>query len=1118
MAGKLYGWGDNYFGQLGLGNNAARFSPTRVGSDEGYTKIAVAVHTLVIKDGKLYASGYNSNGQLGTGNKTNRNTFIQIGSDNNWKAVFANSKYSLALKTDGTLWGWGDNSNYNMGLGETDDPLTPTQIGTDTWKTIAAGTYHCLGIKTDGTLWSWGRNFGGGLGVSSNTNLVHQYPTQVGSSNNWKQVGASVDTSIAVKTDGTLWAWGYKATDNLTYYTPTKVGTDTDWKFSVSGAGFYFAIKNNGSLWSWGNNSGGATGLGLTTGVTVYPTQIGSSTWKHVDCDGPWGISAIKTDGTLWNWGVGFPTPPSNYTSSSTPVQIGSDSNWNLCFAGDNYFIAIGDGVDENPDAPVIDDIKVFNPTINPKIGDQLSATYSETGGGIPSFQWKRKKPTESGYVNIPGATDSTYIIGEDDIGYEIIVEITIENNFGSDISVSPATGAVIQTFSTETWRFLFHEINGDTIGEFTDLHNVKLDVGLNKNPSLSFDTTLQSNLGKLLADSLNETDPVMLVSAWRYDPYDEVYKVQFSGPIFTIEETGSDDNPSIGVTAVGSYYRLTKRVANNEANQGRRQSGLSPTLDTLQLLVTDNTGNRVMVYDAKTGAYVTKWGTAGSGNGQFSDINGIAVGPNNYVYVADSGNDRIQKFALDGTYISKWNTVEDGSSFLDNPIDVAVDQASGDVWVADRGNKQVVKYDSDGNYLFKVDPVTGFPMDNLRGIFVDYEGNAYVSDETNLTTNPNNQGVYKITPTGQVIVETTGIINSFQKKFALDNSGQAYWVNGAGQLRKGPGRPKLTSKASTMQTSSIGQSVAVGSDKAVYFLESNNTDTSRVKKYNPAQNTTKTIGAYGTANGETRNAKGIALARSGSRDAIEIIDEIIEESNNRDGHSWINVPDTQGSTAKIFIQPGSLGGFRSISSIIEEFNQYYEWRLIPKFEEEGGNLILGEWYADAVLGTNKATNGSVIFEYGFGKLNVDSYTIKKSIEGLANRINYPAADQKPYNTSSISPDSITAIGLFEDSVSGNVLSVDLRKQVTDLHLFYRVYPRRLVEIQPTRSDQSGPNNTRVPIPLIEYLPGDIIGLEIKENDDQRVPASEARIYDMTVEIDSEGRETCSLNLYLEEG
>jgi hypothetical protein len=173
---------------------------------------------------------------------------------------------------------------------------------------------------------------------------------------------------------------------------------------------------------------------------------------------------------------------------------------------------------------------------------------------------------------------------------------------------------------------------------------------------------------------------------------------------------------------------------------------------------------------------------------------------------------------------------------------------------------------------------------------------NGKTDDETDLTTNPNNQGVYKITPTGEIIVETTGIITSYQKKFALDPGGQAYWVNGAGQLRRGPGRPKLTSRASTIPpTTTLGQSVILGPDRSIYFLQSNDTDTSRVRRLNPANNESKVIGTYGTGDGQTRNAKGIALCRSGSRDAVEIIDEIITESNDRDGHSWIEPAATQG-------------------------------------------------------------------------------------------------------------------------------------------------------------------------------------------------------------------------------
>ena len=132
-------------------------------------------------------------------------TPVKIGSDTDWTAIAAGSGHSLALKSDGTLWAWGDNSYGQLGDGTTDNKIIPTKVGSNTdWTAIAAGSGHSLALKSDG-IWSWGDNSYGQLGDGTTDNKI--IPTKVGLDTSWKAIASGSYHSLALKT-GTLWAWG----------------------------------------------------------------------------------------------------------------------------------------------------------------------------------------------------------------------------------------------------------------------------------------------------------------------------------------------------------------------------------------------------------------------------------------------------------------------------------------------------------------------------------------------------------------------------------------------------------------------------------------------------------------------------------------------------------------------------------------------------------------------------------------------------------------------------------------------------------------------------------------------------------------------------------------------
>jgi alpha-tubulin suppressor-like RCC1 family protein len=197
-----------------------------------------------------------------------------------------------------------------------------------------------MGLKTNGTLWSWGWNGYGQLGIGSTTN--RPIPTQVGTDTDWAKVAFSGEHVLAIKTNGTLWVWGRSDSGELgdgggsTRLVPFQLGTDTNWKDIVAGEQHSIALKTNGTLWAFGRNDFfGVNPLGLGDNVyRVVPTQIGTATdWESIGKG--MGINthhAKKTNGTLWGWGANSHSQigDGTQTARNVPTLIQSYNLGNL--------------------------------------------------------------------------------------------------------------------------------------------------------------------------------------------------------------------------------------------------------------------------------------------------------------------------------------------------------------------------------------------------------------------------------------------------------------------------------------------------------------------------------------------------------------------------------------------------------------------------------------------------------------------------------------------------------------------------------------------------------------------------------------------------------------------
>ncbi|CAM3455025.1 hypothetical protein FLLO111716_11605 [Flavobacterium longum] len=325
--GTLWGWGQNYWGQLGVGSTTpAEFhTPIQISTDTDWNKVAVGTaHTLAIKsNGTLWGWGINSNGELGDGTGVAKYTPTQIGTENDWAAVSAGNGHSMALKSDGSLWVWGGNSHGQIGYGEIDDEvLSPQQVGTDTdWVKIKAGEVASLALKSDGSLWLWGAKPG--------TAIQLMVPTQVGSDSSWNSFSIGSNSLIAVKSTGVRWGIGHNyslgAGEGDIHSTLTQIGTDSGWQQISSGNWHKIGLKTDGTIWTWGENSDSQLGNGASED-SGFPVQIGiGSTWDYI-ATAPMGRHSVarKTDKTLWafGWNLAGQLGNGTETNSNVPVLI----------------------------------------------------------------------------------------------------------------------------------------------------------------------------------------------------------------------------------------------------------------------------------------------------------------------------------------------------------------------------------------------------------------------------------------------------------------------------------------------------------------------------------------------------------------------------------------------------------------------------------------------------------------------------------------------------------------------------------------------------------------------------------------------------------------------------
>jgi alpha-tubulin suppressor-like RCC1 family protein len=338
--GTVWTWGGNTFGEIGDGTTTPRLLPGIVSGLTGVTQIGVGdAHNLVIINGSIWAWGEGSNGRLGDGTNVPKSRPVPVLGITTAVAVDGNSNNSIALLADGTLMTWGDNCCGQLATGSLSPSSrnTPGAISGLTNVTfVTLGTLHGLAVRSDGTLWGWGANGGGQLGDGFTSNRLS--PFQIPGLSNIVGAAGGWFFSAALDNTGTVWTWGQNSVGQLgdgtlnPHLTAAAVSGLSNVTQIAAGLYHLLALRSDGTVWAIGNNAEGELGDGTGTNRST-PTQVPGLTNIVFITAGDYHSLALAADGTVWAWGrnVGGTLGDGTTTNRLSPVPIsGPNFSWGI--------------------------------------------------------------------------------------------------------------------------------------------------------------------------------------------------------------------------------------------------------------------------------------------------------------------------------------------------------------------------------------------------------------------------------------------------------------------------------------------------------------------------------------------------------------------------------------------------------------------------------------------------------------------------------------------------------------------------------------------------------------------------------------------------------------------
>jgi len=640
--GTVWAWGGNDSGQLGNGTSTDSLVPVQVNEISNIVDISAGCSSnLALKsDGNVWGWGSNGSGELGDGTTENRDTPVQIIKLSNISDVATGYNHSVALKSDGTVWAFGANTTGQLGNGTNNDSSIPVQVSNLGGVIAVASNIgenygneysgHCLVLKSNGTVWAWGANGTGQLG--DGTNIERNTPVQVSELGNVISIAAGggyngeapespVGHSLALKSDGTVWAWGRNIDGQLGNGSNTDSNTPVEVyelnkviAIASSGWDHSLALKSDGTVWAWGNDGSGELVDGGTNTNRNTPGQVSGLTDVAVIGGGYDHSLAVKLDGTVWAWGSNWHGELGNGTTTDKNIPVQANIN--------------------------LGSISVEAPTASTDSATNVSSTSATLTGtaktsGLNAAVWFEYGTTSASYIGessaqiVTESSDTSISIDVDGLSdgvtyyYRIAAQNPAGTKYGNEMSftttdVTPPSGSVninygdTYTNSEGVTLTLTATDNAGITGYYISTSSTTPSASDPSWTTLPSTTNYSANVSYTLSGEDGDT-PVyvwfMDISGNVSDPASDTIILDTTPPTVTITSPTSDDTYTSAATTLSLRGTASDSASGVEGVEWSSENGeggaatgianwsvfginLSSGKNIITVSATDNAGN----------------------------------------------------------------------------------------------------------------------------------------------------------------------------------------------------------------------------------------------------------------------------------------------------------------------------------------------------------------------------------------------------------------------------------------------------------------------------------------------------------------------------------------------